>query len=265
MNIDLLELKKFMITNEKMDSIKSYIDNRHNKKDIVNRDNKKDIDNRLNKKDIINKDNKKDIINKDNKKDIANRDNINFKNIDKLFYTFILKLDYLFEIDYSYIREKNMKIEYIEKLRNIKKKLKLYKIKLDDIENELLNRKFISITTIIGLCIFHEMNLMLVFNNKYYELLINDLENGEKKNLYIFKEKEKDDYKIFDESDNSIKEKIDNAKKNYLKLDYYNQSLKSVNSYSKGELLYIVKKLGILEITEKNNKKEIYEKILEKY
>ena len=265
MNIDLLELKKFMITNEKMDSIKSYIDNKDNKKDIVNRDNKD------NKKDIVNrhnKDNKKDIVNrdnKDNKKDIVNRHNINFKNIDKLFYTFILRLDYLFEIDYSYIKEKNMKIEYIEKLRNIKKKLKLYKIKLDDIENELLNKKFISITTIIGLCIFHEMNLMLVFNNKYYELLINDLEDGEKKNLFIFKEKEKDDYKIFHESDNSIKEKIDYAKENYLKLDYYNQPLKSVNSYSKGELLYIVKKLGILEITEKNNKKEIYEKILEKY
>ena len=50
---------------------------------------------------------------------------------------------------------------------------KAMKLKLNCIENELLNEKKIGLKTLIALCLLYNKNLMYICKNKYFEI-IND-------------------------------------------------------------------------------------------
>ena len=68
-------------------------------------------------------------------------------NVDTLFWCFyiILNGEHSYALDNSFKKEKEFKIECIEKLRKIKSELKAFKLRLNEIENELLNEKKITI------------------------------------------------------------------------------------------------------------------------
>ena len=73
-----------------------------------------------------------------------------------LFYQLIFKNDFI-EKEKNFQREKEVKINAIEKIRENKDTLKLYKLKIIDIENELLNEKKITIKGFIALCLCYSI------------------------------------------------------------------------------------------------------------
>jgi hypothetical protein len=176
---------------------------------------------------------------------------------DKLFWCFfiILNGEHEYEIDNSFKREKEIKIESIEKLRKIKSELKALKLRLNAIENELLNEKKISIKSLVALCLLYKKNVMYVWNRKYFEIINNA---DEPINIII---NENGEDKI---SDDISVTKINYYKDNYWLIENIEKPLKAMTGYTKDELFIITQKLDIKEITIKKTKKEMYEKILEK-
>ena len=113
-----------------------------------------------------------------------NPENILSQQTDKLFWCFfiILNGEHEFEIDHSFKREKDIKIKSIEKLRAIKSELKAFKLRINEIEDELLNCKKITIKSLIAFTLLHKINIIYVWNRKYFEI-VNDSEK--KMNMII--------------------------------------------------------------------------------
>ena len=160
-----------------------------------------------------------------------------------------------YEIDNSFKREKEFKIESIEKLRSIKSELKALKLRLNAIENDLLNENKISIKSLVALCLLYKKNIMYVWNRKYFEII-----NNADEIINII---------INDNGEDKISDDISSTKINYYKDNYWQivnieKPLKAATTYTKDELFNITQKLDIKEITIKKTKKEMYEKILEK-
>jgi len=176
---------------------------------------------------------------------------------DKLFWCFfvILNGDHEFQLDNSYKREKEFKIESIEKLRIIKPQVKALKLRLTEIEDELLNYKKITIKSLLALCLLYNINLIYVWNRKYFEV-IND---PSKKMNVIINDGTNDNI-----NDNLSDEKIKYYRNNYWLIENVEKPIKAMTSYSKEELFIIINKLEIKDITMKSTKKVMYEKILEK-
>ena len=170
---------------------------------------------------------------------------------DQLFWCFyaIINDDYDY-MDSSFKKEKEFKIECIEKLRKIKATLRPLKLSLNAIEDELLNQKKITIKGLIALCLLYQKNVMYVWDRKYYEFINN---SDEDINIFINKE---------NITHSSCLKKANFYRENYWEIKNIDKPLKSITGYSRDELITIAKKLDILEIPK--NKKEIYEKILEK-
>ena len=177
--------------------------------------------------------------------------------IDTLFWScfIILNGEQIYELDHSFKKEKDFKIASIEKLRAIKSELKALKLRLNEIENELLNEKKITIKSLIALSLLYKINVMYVWNNKYFEIINNA---DEKLNIIIHN---KDDDII---SDDISETKINYYKNNYLCIENINKPIKAITSYTRDELITIVDKLEIKDISTKKTKKEMYEKILQK-
>jgi hypothetical protein len=179
-----------------------------------------------------------------------------FPTQDSLFWCFFIILNGLheYEINTSFKREKEFKIESIEKLRNIKSELKAVKLRLNEIEDELLNKPKISIKSLIALCLLHKINILYVWNRKYFEIINNA---DEKINVIL---NENNENKIINDID---LDKINYYRENYLCIENINKPLKSITGYTHKELLNIAHKLDIKDITSKKTKKEIYEKIVQ--
>ena len=175
--------------------------------------------------------------------------------IDTLFWSFftILKGEQEYEINHSFQREKEFKIESIEKLRAIKSELKALKLRLTEIENELLNEKKITIKTLVALCLLYKINIMYIWNHKYFEIINNA---NEKMNIIM---NEKGENKISEDISN---EKMQYYREKYLCIENINKPLKAITSYTRDELITIVEKLEIKDISAKKTKKEMYEKIM---
>lgn len=180
------------------------------------------------------------------------------KKKDDLFWcVYALKYGLLtYDIDNSYKREKEEKISCIEKLRSFKAELKTYKLKLVDIEDDLLNNDKISMKSIIALCVLYKINLIYAWNNKLYFETIN---NGDDQINIIINEKKEN--KLLQGDDNIIGEKVKYYRNKYLQIENISKPLKAITAYSKEELLIIAKKLNITEFGDKITKKNIYEKI----
>jgi len=99
------------------------------------------------------------------------------KESDQLFWIFY-KFQYgdsAFEmLDTSkFLVEKGEKMKCIDTLRSNKKQLSTYKIKglKDTVEDDLVNSKKIDIKTFFALCITHNMNVLFIHKQKYYEIV----------------------------------------------------------------------------------------------
>ena len=177
--------------------------------------------------------------------------------VDKLFWCFfiILNGEHEYEFDNSFKREKDFKIECIEKLRKIKSELKAFGLRLNEIENELLNEKKISIKSLVALCFLYKKNILYVWDRKYFEII-----NNSDEKINIITNENREDTVVDDIS----LTQIDFYKDNYWQITSIAKPLKAITSYTKPELLIITQKLDIKDMTIKKTKKELYEKILEK-
>ena len=182
-----------------------------------------------------------------------NTKNTNTNNNDPFFWIIykIVEGDYMYETNCNFKTEKDYKIKCIEQLRLIKPKLKIYKLRLNDIENQLLNNKKINIEAFIALAILFNLNIFYIWSNKFFELNLNP-----DNTIYIINNI--NDTIIIE---NNI-DQLNFYKETLFNVENINKPLKSMSGYIKNDLLLIAQKLNIDTINSKMSKKDLYEKIL---
>ena len=245
----LVDYKKFMLIQE---NITNFFPQKE-EQNLRKIDNKSSISNN-NRKIIIPKFNKSTLVSpvNGNSVSVTNRTD----HTDALFWCFyiLLKGEHDYELNHSFQTEKEFKIQSIEELRKIKPQLKALKIKINETEDELLNAKKITIKSLIALSLLYKKNLLYVWDRKYYEFItdstepINIITYNKERNTYLHSIDDQK-YKFYTD--------------NYWCIQNIDKPLKSITSYTREELLEIVKKLDIT-IVDRQTKKRLYEKILEK-
>ena len=211
---------------------------------------------------------------------------------DKLFWCFyiILKGYEEYELNHSnsFKVEKDFKIETVEKLKSVKEKLKEYKLKRTELEDELVNKPTISLKGLYALCLVHNVSITYIYGYKYCDLISSS--TTDKKGIIMQNEKKENSIKwIMAESAgagadagagagadasaddaNSIDEFLSKIRGEYWLIENIQKPLNAPSAYSLQELLDICKKLHIethikSESSEKlkaKTKKQLYEEIL---
>lgn len=159
---------------------------------------------------------------------------------------------------------KQIKINYVNKIRMNKQTIKTYKFDtITNIESNLANDNNINIKSIMSLFVIDKINVIFISRKTYYELLMNDTEP-----IYIIKEVEnkskynkKYGFEIADEKS------LEQIRTTLYKLETLDKPLKALSSYKLQDLINICNKLAI-EIkhndTGKNKtKNELYESLFQ--
>jgi len=159
---------------------------------------------------------------------------------------------------------KQIKINYVSKIRENKPVIKTYKFDtITNIESNLANDNNISIKTVMSLCAINKINLIFVSRKTYLELLMNDNEP-----IYIIRELEnhskynkKYGFEIANEAS------LQNIRTTLYKIDNLDKPIKALSSYKVKDLTDICEKLAIKihkDDTSKNKtKNELYESIIQ--
>jgi hypothetical protein len=226
---------------------------------------------------------------KENKK-IQSEKNLFYipKQKDTLFWCFYLikyghdVYDSLFLMGMDIIKEKKIKIDFIEDLRTEKKNIKKYKLgTLSDIESNLVNDDIIDLTTFFALCFLEKKNVLYVSEKTYYEFLTKDEDEDEDKdedenidanvkntNTIIIKKFEKK----YGYTCSITQQEITNYKEKLFKLNFCDNKnkdkkiLKSISSYKSSDLIEICNKLCLTTKNDKGKqllKKTMYELIIQ--
>jgi hypothetical protein len=188
---------------------------------------------------------------------------------DTLFWCFyiILKGEFNYEtMKKNALVSKQLKIEFIKKIRDNKLILKKYKFDtLSNIESNLVNDNNINVKSLLTLCLIENINIIFVRNNTYTEL-INETNNK----IYIIYEKQNNKYNNNQYGYEISTEKLLNdirSTKYKIELTDINKPIKSISAYKVIDLITICKKLAIDIInkdTKKTNTKNIlYKEILQ--
>lgn len=200
------------------------------------------------------------LINFSNLEEECKKDNNNFVKKSKqnyleysLFWCFykIINGEFNLILNKGFKEEINTKINFVEELRKKKVELKQNKIKLCNIESEIVNNKDISLEILYALCILYNKNIIYCKNYIFFSMIQNDDDD-----IYLI---------ISKDNGYELKENIGLDKFNYFKNNFYeiqniNKPIKAINNYSKEELFIFAKKLN-LEFNNKINKQDLYEKI----
>ena len=204
----------------------------------------------------------------DYKDDYKNEDLFYINKNDQLFWCFyIIKNGYdNYEINKnnSFYLEKSIKINSIEKLREKKDLLKINKLKLNEIENELANEKLITIKGFIALLLINDLNIFYVGDSIFYKFISNN-----DKQIFIVKynkQIKKLGVNINDSNGtNDTNKYIKNITETKMELFDIAKQIKGISSYKLGDLQDICNKLkiNIKDNDNKNLKKTLlYETIL---
>ena len=156
----------------------------------------------------------------------------------------------LYESSNLFVLEKEFKIKCIEELRKIKPKLKVHKLSLSEVENQLLNEKTINLTAFFALALLFNLNIFYIWENKYYEFSCGEF------NPIIIKNN--------NNSITIVEEPISFYKENYFQVENFKKPIKSITNYNKEELLTIAKKLNLTITNSKIIKSDLYQQILTK-
>jgi len=181
------------------------------------------------------------------------------RSYDTLFWCFYIILEgtdaYHMTGNHKFQIEKNKKICFIEKIRKNKVLMKAHKLKINDIENDLLNNRCITYKTFLALCILHNINIIMIFDNYYYEYLPIPSEKP-----YIIR-KENNKYGL-DFQSSSVASELNN----YWKFDNIYKPLKGVSSFKVSELSKIYKQLYPIPTSssKKHTKQALYNLIMRK-
>jgi hypothetical protein len=251
------ELQDYMLTNE-------FIYRFSNKLDMIVKD--KNTKHEANKPKI--KENYKNNYNKLEKNSKTNNIDSN-NNIfspgekDKLFWCFYSLQsgmeNYELNKSASFKTEKDFKFKTAEKIKDYKDILKPLKLRVNEIQDELINQPCITIKGLVSLCYIYNINVIYIKNKTYYEILTNSTSI-----VNIIVENKVNDINKTYTYLNVTDEMIKSYKNNYWKIDNFNSPIKAISGYTLNELQDICKRLSIS--IEKDNKKltkkELYENIL---
>lgn len=243
----LSELEQYMFSNENLIKYKRYFDVNHRE--------------RLNN---VREDKYKQNKYKENERYEIKKTYITPYEEDKLFWCFYIALNgyntYLLEKSTHFKIEKDFKINSISTIREKKPQLKSLKLKISDIEDELVNKKRISMKTLNALSLCYNLSFIVVHNDVYYDFNYNNDEL-----YFIIEYVEHKGYSIYLNT-LDLKDKIKQIKDDNYLVDS-SKMIKSMSSYTLGELQTIALKLkiSIKQNTGKNKpKKELYENIIQK-
>lgn len=222
---------------------------------------------------------------------------------DKLFWCFYIiykgEHDYEQHLADNFITEKNFKIATAEKLKGLKDKFKRAKLRISEIEDELINKQCITLKGLHALCLVYDVSILYVANKKYSEFLY-DLEASEatgesaegtgasanvvgpegtgasEPEIICLKENEtgknhagnKYFIKCFEEDEHQNKKKyIKSVREGYWKIENVDKPLKVPSAYTLKELQEIGEKLGLAlksDLGKNKTKPILYQEILEK-
>lgn len=180
---------------------------------------------------------------------------------DSLFWCFFIMMKGMFSYEFigkNYFSiEKEFKINSISALRENKQIIKQYKIKLVDVENDLINEKKITVSTMIALCLLHNINVFYIKNKLYYQLNV----SSEKKMFVINYDSDKNKYGI---NIDCSEEKIITYKNEKLEIETISKPIRAFSAYKVKDLTDMCEKLSIklFNNDKKKTKKELYEDIL---
>lgn len=165
---------------------------------------------------------------------------------DKLFWIFYK----LYNIDYEkypdFELESKIKFDLLSKYNSKKDIFKQYKLKKDEVENDLIYNKVISIMGFTALCLYYSINLII--SNKKTYFLIGTFDCKETK------------YPVLSIDNNNFNILSNNLLffENYYKHPFIDKPLYVISKYKSQELKDIAKKL---QLPTDKNKADIYENI----
>lgn len=184
---------------------------------------------------------------------------------DSLFWCFFIIKNGFSSYEYpgttSFVKEKELKFEYIESLRKSKQTLKIKKIKnlQEDVEHELANKERIGMKTFIALCIAMNINVLFIHKKKCFELIL-----GEDDPIYVIHQIEENGHTKYCYEQDVTKEEIEQYRKTYILWDNVDKPLKAASAYKLEDLQNLCKTVGILVQTceKKKTKKELYDLLI---
>jgi hypothetical protein len=188
------------------------------------------------------------------------------KETDQLFWMFFIFQNgndiYELTDTSKFLVEKEKKMDCIVKIRENKKQLASYKIKgiKDTVEDDLVNSKQIDIKTFFALCITHNMNIMYIHKQKYYELKCDpDNQNPPLVIHRIDVPTLKYGYEL-----DITPEKVNAYKETHYSAHSFLSPLKCISSYKVSDLRDICKKVNIEEeLFIKKTKPQLYQLIID--
>ena len=157
-------------------------------------------------------------------------------------------------INHIFRTEKDMKIRTIEILAEKKELLKENKLKKNEVENELLNEKQITVNGLKALCLAYNVSICLVKGRTFYDFNYSD--KGER-GIIIHD----DNIGVYNDDVSIYYNKISDT---YYHVKNSSKPLNAISGYTLGELQDICKKLNIAIINNtgiKLNKKDLYQSI----
>ena len=189
---------------------------------------------------------------------------------DSLFWCFFIILNGFHEfqmVDKNIFSiENTFKINAVHKMRENKSLLKSAKLKRCDVEGELGSGSNLSIISLEALCRVYNINVMYIWDNKYYEIISDE---EQEMNLIIQSPESTSSRKIFgiplwDNKSHDEKEQIISHYSKCWKVDNPFKILKNISYYKLAALQDICNKLHIpLDVDgKKKTKKMLYENIL---
>ena len=189
---------------------------------------------------------------------------------DKLFWCFFIVLkgydEYEMNHSNAFSVEKQLKIETVEKLKEIKDQLKDLKLKRTELEDELVNKPTITLKGLCALCLVHNVSITYVFGRKFCEILG---QADAKKGIIIQNEKKEDSLKWTSNELNNNNEFITKLHEEYWLIENIQKPLKAPSAYTLTDLQAIAEKLLIethVQVNEKSKPKvktALYEEILQ--
>ena len=183
---------------------------------------------------------------------------INPKYFDSLFWCFFIikygQFEYSQVGDHNFKKEKELKILNIEKIKENSSLLKNNKLSKSKIECDLLNSKCIDIYSFYALCLYNNLNVILIKNNCFYEFLSNN--NEEISVVYLTKRASCEV--------NVDKNKLNEIRMKYYKVENINKPLKAISAYKMSELINFSKYFNIkltYDSGKNKIKKDLYDEI----
>lgn len=158
---------------------------------------------------------------------------------------------------------KQLKIDYVSKIRENKQIVKTYKFDtITNIESNLANDNNINIKTVITLCSIENINLIFISRKTYFELLMNDTSD-----VYIISEIElQSKYMKKYGFEIATSERLDEIRNTLYKIETIDKPIKSLSSYKVQDLINIANKLAIetnKDTGKQKTKNELYESLIQ--